>query len=47
MGFYTIEDLAAHSNYTELALCELGYNNVFPYVGANTEKLYMLRHKMS
>ena len=29
-------DFSAHSNYTELALIELGENDVFPHVGANT-----------
>jgi hypothetical protein len=36
-ALHTLEDFAAHSNYTELALRELGYNNVFPHVGSGTE----------
>ncbi|KAG2160296.1 hypothetical protein VTO58DRAFT_105011 [Aureobasidium pullulans] len=36
-SLHTLEDLSAHSNYIELALRELGHNNVFPHVGANTE----------
>lgn len=35
-GLHCLEDFGAHTNYTELALRELGYNNVFPHVGANT-----------
>jgi hypothetical protein len=31
-----MEDFGAHSNYTELALIEMGYNNVFPHVGTGT-----------
>jgi hypothetical protein len=46
MRFYTIEDLAAHLVYTELALHELGHNNVFPHVGADTNNLHMRRHKV-
>ncbi|QIW98722.1 hypothetical protein AMS68_004240 [Peltaster fructicola] len=30
-------DFGAHTNYTELALRELGFNGVFPHVGARTE----------
>ena len=36
-SLHTLEDFAAHSNYTELALRELGYTNVFPMVGSGTE----------
>ena len=36
-SLHTLEDFAAHSNYTELALRELGYNNVFAHVGSATE----------
>lgn len=30
-------DFSAHSNYTELALIELGERDVFPHVGRDTE----------
>ncbi|KAI4716191.1 heterokaryon incompatibility Het-C [Aureobasidium sp. EXF-10727] len=36
-ALHTMEDFGAHTNYVELALRELGHNNVFPHVGANTE----------
>ncbi|KZF19361.1 Het-C-domain-containing protein [Xylona heveae TC161] len=36
-GLHTLEDFGAHTNYTELALRELGFTNVFPHVGAATE----------
>ncbi|PSN66647.1 Het-C-domain-containing protein [Corynespora cassiicola Philippines] len=32
---HCLEDYSAHSNYTELALIELGVRNVFPHVGRN------------
>src|SRR5436305_164215 len=32
-GLHCLEDFGAHTNYTELALRELGYHNVFPHVG--------------
>ncbi|KAF1851592.1 Het-C-domain-containing protein [Cucurbitaria berberidis CBS 394.84] len=32
---HCLEDYSAHSNYTELALIELGATNVFPHVGRN------------
>ena len=35
-GLHCLEDWPAHSNYTELALIELGEEDVFPHVGANT-----------
>ena len=35
-GLHCLEDWPAHSNYTELALIELGEQDVFPHVGANT-----------
>lgn len=35
-GLHCVEDFGAHTNYTELALRELGYNNVFPHVGSQT-----------
>jgi hypothetical protein len=34
-GLHCVEDFGAHTNYVELALREMGYNNVFPHVGAN------------
>jgi len=36
-SLHTLEDFSAHSNYCELALIELGYNNVFAHVGSNTK----------
>lgn len=35
-SLHTLEDLSAHSNWVELALIEMGYNQVFPHVGSNT-----------
>ncbi|KIW01302.1 hypothetical protein, variant [Verruconis gallopava] len=35
-ALHTMEDFGAHSNYTELALIEMGYHNVFPHVGTAT-----------
>lgn len=35
-GLHCLEDFGAHTNYTELALRELGHSNVFPHVGTNT-----------
>jgi hypothetical protein len=32
-ALHTLEDFAAHSNYTELVLRELGEDSVFPFVG--------------
>ncbi|KAK2744020.1 hypothetical protein FQN57_004473 [Myotisia sp. PD_48] len=34
-GLHCLEDYAAHSNYTELSLIELGERDVFPHVGRN------------
>lgn len=34
---HCLEDYSAHSNYTELALIELGERNVFPHVGRRTQ----------
>ena len=34
-GLHCLEDYAAHSNYTELSLIELGETDVFPHVGRN------------
>jgi hypothetical protein len=36
-ALHTLEDLSAHSNWVELALIELGYNQIFPHVGSNTQ----------
>ncbi|KAL9125841.1 MAG: hypothetical protein Q9217_005016 [Psora testacea] len=35
-GCHCLEDFSAHSNYTELALIELGERDVFPHVGRRT-----------
>lgn len=35
-GLHCLEDYAAHSNYTELSLIEMGERDVFPHVGRNT-----------
>ena len=35
-GCHCLEDFSAHSNYTELALIELGERGVFPHVGRQT-----------
>ncbi|CAK1358040.1 unnamed protein product [Cercospora beticola] len=36
-GLHCMEDFGAHTNYTELALIELGFHNVFPHVGSQTQ----------
>ncbi|KAL8673031.1 MAG: hypothetical protein Q9168_002554 [Polycauliona sp. 1 TL-2023] len=36
-GLHCMEDFGAHTNYTELALREVGYHNVFPHCGTATE----------
>lgn len=36
-GLHCLEDYAAHSNYTELSLIELGESDVFPHVGRNAK----------
>ncbi|KAF2169412.1 hypothetical protein M409DRAFT_65085 [Zasmidium cellare ATCC 36951] len=36
-GCHCLEDFSAHSNYTELALIELGERDIFPHVGQNTQ----------
>ncbi|OAQ73060.1 HET-C domain-containing protein HetC [Pochonia chlamydosporia 170] len=36
-ALHCLEDFGAHSNYCELALRELGYSNVFPHCGTQTE----------
>lgn len=35
-GLHCMEDFGAHTNYTELALIEMGFHNVFPHVGSQT-----------
>ncbi|KAK9353543.1 heterokaryon incompatibility protein Het-C-domain-containing protein [Lipomyces doorenjongii] len=35
-ALHCLEDFSAHSNYVELTLRELGYENVFPHVGTQT-----------
>ncbi|KAL2864869.1 heterokaryon incompatibility protein Het-C-domain-containing protein [Aspergillus lucknowensis] len=36
-GLHCLEDYAAHSNYVELSLIELGESGVFPHVGRSTQ----------
>jgi hypothetical protein len=36
-GLHCMEDFGAHTNYCELALRELGYRDVFPHCGSQTE----------
>ncbi|KAL9040693.1 MAG: hypothetical protein Q9214_004382, partial [Letrouitia sp. 1 TL-2023] len=36
-GCHCLEDFSAHSNYTELALIELGEHDIFPHVGRRTQ----------
>lgn len=36
-GLHCLEDFGAHTNYTELALRELGFTAVFPHTGTATE----------
>ncbi|KKK27363.1 hypothetical protein ARAM_006669, partial [Aspergillus rambellii] len=36
-GLHCLEDYAAHSNYIELSLIELGESSVFPHVGRDTQ----------
>ncbi|PPJ51760.1 hypothetical protein CBER1_08213 [Cercospora berteroae] len=36
-GLHCMEDFGAHTNYTELALIEMGFHNVFPHVGTQTQ----------
>ncbi|KAL6252659.1 hypothetical protein RBB50_000378 [Rhinocladiella similis] len=44
-GSHCLEDYAAHSNYVELALIELGERDVFPHVGRRTQiQLREARH---
>lgn len=35
-GLHTLEDFGAHTNYVELVLRDMGFNNVFPHVGTAT-----------
>ncbi|KAK5208099.1 hypothetical protein LTR41_006035 [Exophiala xenobiotica] len=44
-GSHCLEDYAAHSNYVELALIELGERDIFPHVGRRTQvELREVRH---
>ncbi|RDW87762.1 hypothetical protein BP5796_03456 [Coleophoma crateriformis] len=36
-GLHCLEDFSAHSNYTELALIEMGERDIFPHVGRQTQ----------
>lgn len=36
-GLHTLEDFAAHTNYVELVLREMGFKNVFPHTGTATQ----------
>src|SRR2546423_669818 len=36
-ALHTLEDFAAHSNYCELVLREMGFSNVFPHTGTATQ----------
>ena len=36
-GLHCLEDFGAHTNYTELALREMGYHGVFSHTGSATE----------
>lgn len=36
-ALHCLEDFSAHSNYCELALREMGYRNVFPHCGRDSE----------
>ncbi|KAK5791512.1 hypothetical protein VI817_006821 [Penicillium citrinum] len=36
-GLHTLEDFAAHTNYCELVLREMGLHNVFPHTGVATQ----------
>ncbi|CAI7668745.1 unnamed protein product [Penicillium pancosmium] len=36
-GLHTLEDFAAHTNYCELVLREMGMHNVFPHTGTATQ----------
>ncbi|KKA25674.1 HET-C domain protein HetC [Rasamsonia emersonii CBS 393.64] len=43
-GLHTLEDFAAHTNYCELALREMGFHNVFPHTGSATQMNIRGRH---
>ena len=43
-ALHTMEDFAAHSNYIELALREMGHRNVFPHCGTATEMQFHGHH---
>ncbi|KAF2090997.1 Het-C-domain-containing protein [Saccharata proteae CBS 121410] len=44
-GCHCLEDYSAHSNYTELALIEMGERDIFPHVGRDTKiQLHGARH---
>ncbi|EFW98501.1 nima-interacting protein [Grosmannia clavigera kw1407] len=46
-GLHCLEDFLAHSNYTELALIEMGETEVFPHVGRDTTiRLRGARHQV-
>lgn len=46
-GCHCLEDYSAHSNYTELALIELGERDVFPHCGRRTQvQLPDVRHRV-
>jgi len=36
-ALHCLEDFGAHTNYTELALREMGFHQVFPHTGVNTQ----------
>lgn len=36
-GLHCLEDFAAHTNYVELSLREMGYHAVFPHTGTATQ----------
>ena len=43
-GLHTLEDFAAHSNYCELAIREMGFLDVFPHTGTATKMNVQGRH---
>ena len=45
-GLHCLEDFGAHTNYTELALREMGYRDVFPHVGTATEITLRGNHRV-
>ncbi|KAF2968083.1 hypothetical protein GQX73_g5528 [Xylaria multiplex] len=46
-GLHCLEDFLAHSNYTELALIEMGERDVFPHVGSRTQlQIPGVRHEV-